>query len=170
MKKHVLNLALVIVTAAFAFQTVDYLPVHSEPGVHAKTCCGRAVCTCKHAKGAFCPMRGKMNVKSSHADQESGSQHTGMKKACHFKAAKQETLSASVKLPKGAQVFTSAPCAADTPKTLLPQYAKDFFFPVSSETARLINEEAISLDAFLTLPLPRGQGIDHPPRNLSFSF
>ena len=166
MKKHLAQFTLYFLTAVFAFQTVDFLP--ARHGVHAKTCCGRTVCQCKHAKGAFCPMRAAMNAKHAHA-QPDVSAH-GAKKACHFSGGHAKAKQPIPALPKGTCVFSSAPCATDTPQSLLPQYAKDFFVPLTVGNFHAANEEPVLLNSRFDLPLPRAQGIDHPPRSLSFSF
>ncbi|HTL47407.1 MAG TPA: hypothetical protein VL688_05025 [Verrucomicrobiae bacterium] len=87
------NLLFILALAAvFSFQGFDVPAFKSNP----KTCCGRLVCQCKHAPGAFCPM--------GHGA------HAFKQQPVHQKAPG----------------FAKAPCSGDTSKTALAGFCKDF--------------------------------------------
>ena len=140
MHKKQLSMFIVFFAALFIFQSFDILPGRSNP----KTCCGRAVCLCKHAPGAFCPMRHHM-------------------KGLH-KAAESTEDNSKSSLPQGVTGFTKAPCASDTPKTMIPTYIKDFLIPEPAGHFAFIPQGIVSCSSFDAVPQLAGRGIEHPPR------
>jgi hypothetical protein len=135
-----------VLLASFTAQVMDIPPARAMP--HSKTCCGRSICSCQHAKGALCPLRHK-------APRVETSAH----KSCHLKKAKVKT----APLPQG-PVFASGPCASGVPKMHLPQYAKDFLSVPSTAPPVLIQKEIIPDFSFARPPAFSGRGIEYPPR------
>ncbi len=134
--------AVILMAALFAFQSFDVPPARNA--ANPKTCCGRAVCLCSHAKGAHCPFRHGM-----HHDHSGEAPKTG---------------------PLQGINFTKAPCASHAPKTALPEYSKDFVFPVLNHYFNLKILDFLPVPARGVLPLPRERGIDRPPRVFPVSF
>ncbi len=128
----------ILMTAVFSFQTFDMPPARNT--ANPKTCCGQTVCMCSHAaKGSHCSFR-------RHA---------------HVGEAKRS-------LPLKEMNFTKAPCASHVPKTILPEYSKDFFLPEPGRYSGLMQSGFVFIPAPAVLPLPREQGIERPPRSLLF--
>ncbi len=134
--------AVVLMTALFSFQAFDIPPARNA--VNPKTCCGRAVCMCSHAKGA----------------------------RCHFRHGAHSGHSGEVKntVPRQGINFTKAPCASHAPKTTLPGYSKDFVFPALNHDFNLRPLDFIPVPAPRCFASPREQGIERPPRVLPFFF
>ena len=130
--------AVIFMTALFLFQSFDVPPPRNA--ANPKTCCGRAVCMCSHAKGAHCPFR--QGTTHPHP-AEAGVKAAGPLQGIHF---------------------TKAPCASHAPKTTLPEYSKDFVFPVLNRSFDLKGLDFLPVSARGVLPLPRDLGIDRPPR------
>jgi len=122
-----------------------------------KTCCGRAVCQCRHAKNVQCPIRfAKKNAapvvskKRCHLEPPAAA---GTEKPKDFKEAK-----------RNGPLLKKAPCHSEKALLTLPSYAKDFFpdsfriafnGPVSYPYD--FPEQASGLLSF-------SSGIDRPPR------
>lgn len=141
--KRNLQWAVIFMAALFSFQVLDIPPARNA--VNSKTCCGKTVCMCSHAKGAHCPIR---------------------RPAHHGHSA--ETKKPAV--PAQGLYFTKAPCASHTPKTVLRRYLNDFAIPVSSSFFSPRQQGTISVPSLDALLLLREQGIDRPPRSIPFSF
>lgn len=127
-----------------------------------KTCCGRAVCLCTHAKGSFCPFKKPLpNRQDDHAHRQS---------ICHLKG---KLLAAhAAPRPEPGLFLKKAPCHADQPKASLPNVAKEFDFNFFSQSGE--SEES----DFFFRPRPRFPDFlfDHrlgkPPKIIfpAFSF
>ncbi len=141
----------------FTFQIFDIPPVGNKPNPH--TCCGRSICQCRHAPGARCPFRHGLPEDSM---QEANSGH----KSCHLDKTKGtvETKKMADASPIKGFAFTKAPCASDTPKTVLPEYSKDFLFPSASDHFVLTRQGTVPIFSAKTLLFLREQGIERPPR------
>ena len=131
-----MRIAALLIIAIFTFQILDVPPLPDRP--NPKTCCGRAVCLCGHAKGALCPF--------------------------HKTAEKSESQKIKIPFPVKGFVFTKAPCATDAPKTVQPQYEKDFLVPAHKNYFAFVRQNVLAFSSFDALPLPAGRGIEHPPR------
>jgi len=156
-----MRISVLLILAIFVFQTFDIPPSRNMP--NPKTCCGRAVCMCKHEKGAFCPFRhGLPEDLNENEIQKANLQH----KSCHLHKAAEAVKTQKIKdsFPITGFAFTKAPCASDAPKTVLPEYSKDFLFPTSSGHFVLAKQGSVPFSSFNALPLLREQGIERPPR------
>ena len=132
--KYPLRSFAIILAAVFTFQILDIPPVRNA--FNAKTCCGRTICSCSHAKGSDCPFRHEEAHKTSHVLQKRD----------------------------GKEMFTKAPCASDEPLSLLPEYSKDFI--VSTEPAHFVltEQNIISASSINAVRFLWAQGIERPPR------
>jgi hypothetical protein len=109
-----------------------------------KTCCGRTVCLCTHAKGAPCPFKGKAQAR----------------KSCHLHQEKKSPAPPQAAGPR----LNAAPCHKNTPPTLLPSSHKDyeptaakiFFYEIKPE---LLFPVFLRHAVFLT-----DNRLDQPPR------
>ncbi len=104
---------------------------------------------CKHAPGAFCPFRHQMEEQM---EEKRGAVVTAHSHCLFHKAS------------KDAIGFTKAPCASDTPKTIMPQYVKDFLLPSDESHFTLSSQGMAPPSSFDALALFTGRGIEHPPR------
>lgn len=104
-------------TAVFTFQVLD-VPVFLGKQ-NPKTCCGRVICQCTHAKGAFCPFKKSQKAVLPPA-AETAHKH------CHLPAKPEVKKEATASSERG---WTKAPCASDTPKSVLPGYSRDSIIP-----------------------------------------
>ncbi len=138
-----------LLLAIFTLQTFDLPPVRQ--GHNAKTCCGRAICLCKHAKDAQCPFHHK--IKSA-------------KPSCHLHKENTEKAVQPIKESKSKDrfVFSKAPCASDAPKSIVPGYSKDFIFPSSAPRFRLNAQNFHRAQTSNALPFIQGRGIYRPPK------
>ncbi len=154
--------SVLILLVIFNVQVFDVPPVLKVS--NPKTCCGRAVCLCRHAKGEFCAIRNGQNQER----QQAALHH----KSCHFHTVKMTTKKTqtikSSRRPTRGIAFTKEPCAAEVPKSVLPQYAKDFLFPSSAGNFLFIQEGTIPSGSSDVLLLLREHGIYRPPRTFSF--
>ena len=117
----------------FVFQTLDV----SLSRLNSKTCCGRAICLCKHAPGIACPMKKLHN---------------------HHPSLEKE------QPPPKKKSFSKAPCNSDTPQTILVQYAKDFL-PVCLEGLSIHLPEVPAPNVLLPSLLSQtGSAIERPPQ------
>lgn len=150
LNRKTLSIFIIFFSALFVFQTLEISAVRAN----AKTCCGRSICLCKHAQNKPCPMKAKMSAPASEM------QHAALM-PCHRKAAPAK----KVEIPEGAVSFSKAPCAKDNPKTLLPQYFKDYLSSLRAGEIKLRSTESrvvTSLTEFI--PLSFSSSIEHPPR------
>lgn len=156
----------------FTFQIFDIPPRRNI--ANPQTCCGRAICMCKHAKGGFCPFRHGLgdDVDAKLGGVKKTPAPVGPHKSCHLHKTESTKPSPTVKSSKPTDrfTFTKAPCAANAPKSVLPQYSKDFLFPASSGKFLLMQQGTISVSSFDALLLLGEHGIYRPPRSISFSF
>ena len=116
------------ILTVFSFQILDVPPL----GVYRpKTCCGRAICACQHAKGALCTFR------FSGRDDPAPTRNAGaggMHAHCHLAqntkaagaASPQTVKAAPAKKMPGMRLLTQAPCHTNSPKTTLLGSARDF--------------------------------------------
>ena len=72
--------------------------------------------------------------------------------------------------PRGGFAFTKAPCAPDAPKSVLPEYSRDFLLTSFGVHFDLQNTPFIPVPFPKGLPLPRGPGIEYPPRTFLSLF
>ena len=154
-----------LVLGIFTFQIFDIPPARNMRNPH--TCCGRAICMCHHAKGAFCPFRHGLS------DDFQEGKGKDMKPAlpsahmhCHLNRTDKvpDNLKIRNTFPATGFAFTKAPCASDTPKTVLPEYSRDFLLPSSNHHFILILQGVIPISSFDLAPLLTSKGIDRPPR------
>jgi hypothetical protein len=132
MKTLLFLIFILLFTALFTFQTFDMPPLRSNP----KTCCGRAICMCTHAPGAYCPFRHHM----------------------------EEQVKAEKSLPHGQSGFAKAPCSTDSPKTAASGYSQDFDVVPNHLSLQNFRTEPFRLPVFHFFVLLRSAGIDRPPR------
>jgi len=148
--------AIFLFLTIFTVQIMDVPPVlqHSNP----KTCCGRTICACKHAKGAFCPFR--------HGLHEGSGQKEVSRKSCHLHGHEAEAVSHEVtgRGPTEGLVFSKAPCSSDIPKVDLPLYSKEFVGAGLSEHFMLFKQGRVPAFSSHALPLLRAHGLERPPR------
>ncbi len=159
--KQFLCVTALFLAGAFAFQTFDIPPVRNA--LNPKTCCGRPVCLCKHAKDAVCPFRYEREQELK--VHESCHLHGNKSKDAFLKDSQEDEQST----PKGIN-FAKAPCHSETPKSVLPGYCKDFLISISLIHFGLTWSNFSSVSFSHALPLIREQGIDHPPRILQLLF
>ncbi len=138
------NFILLGLLLLFTFQTFDVPPAKNH--VNPKTCCGRTVCQCKHGPGVDCPFKKGIQ-----------------KKSCPM----QETAApVEEKKPtaEGDALWTKAPCASDVPKTLLPNYSKNYILSVPVVHSHLVLQDFIAISSQHRLPLMRVKVLERPPR------
>jgi len=162
-----------LLAGIFTIQIFDIPPSRNMSNPH--TCCGRAICMCKHAKGAQCPFRHGMSDDSNMIQRVGESKvvaPVASHKSCHLNKTESPKMPQAAAPSKavGGFAFTKAPCATDAPKSVLPQYSKDFLFPASSGKFLLMPQGTIPVSSFDALLLLREHGIYRPPRSISFSF
>lgn len=158
-----MRLFILALIAMLSVQLLDMPPARS--GHNPKTCCGRAVCLCKHAKGAFCPIKHKKQLQlKAVTPNEMPQPH------CHLPAVKNaERLpgKSDVKQSSRAErLLSKAPCASDTSKTVVPGYSRDFDFVLKNANFSSPSMQFIPLNALAMPILIRSTGIDRPPRFL----
>ncbi len=159
--RHSLCVAALFLAAIFTFQTFDIPPIRNA--LNPKTCCGRPVCLCTHAKGDPCPFRYERE------------QELQAREHCHLPGNKSNAVSSNdshageQSIPKGIN-FAKGPCHSDASKSVLPEYSKDFLFSISPTDFYLKRLEFFSVSCFRAWPLIREQGIDHPPRIIQLLF
>lgn len=149
LNRKTLSIFIIFFSALFVFQTLEISAVRSNP----KTCCGRVICLCKHASAKPCDFKSK-------PIQKAMPEHA-MSMPCHRKAASVK----KVEIPEGAVSFSKAPCGKDTPKTLLPQYFKDYLSSARAGEMKLSLNESQVIPPLKEFPLLSfSSSIEHPPR------
>lgn len=150
-----------LLAGLFAFQILDVPPPAAYK--NSKTCCGRVICLCKHAKGAACDFKKKPALPAAETPKPAMHGHCAMKKQTPAPEA------VEVPLSQGAATFTKAPCSSHAPASVLPRTFKDylFVFAFSPETTLFLDYEPAFYQE--TLPLTPVKGIEHPPRTFFFS-
>lgn len=120
----------------------------SSHGLNSKTCCGRQVCQCKHAKGAFCPLRAAHDHQKPAIPPSAGSIKMGTN--CHLHTAAEQPLPAVTNTVQSARDgWTKAPCQNDQTKTTGSGYEKTF----NSGHGRIFEKEMITSNFFSILPV-----------------
>ena len=165
-----LRFAAHLMIAVFSLTALDVpLPLASAK-LNPKTCCGRIVCQCKHAKGAACPIRqAAAQKKSSEAVQKKPAP-----KACHLmkhavEKTEAEKNTVSEIQPRTVQdsrlsFFKKAPCHSEKAAASSAVYAKEYFF------SRLLIDFSHPETPFAAAPVreallfPGLGGIERPPR------
>lgn len=143
-------------TAVFTFQVLD-VPVFLGKQ-NPKTCCGRVICQCTHAKGAFCPFK---KSEKTVLPPASGTAH----KHCHL-PAKQDTRKIETGTPSPVRGWTKAPCASDAPKSTLPGYSRDSILPVAEIPLQILRAEKIPPHFFQQLYPVDLPSLKRPPKAL----
>lgn len=158
-----MRLFILVFVVLFSLQLLDVPPVRQIN--NPKTCCGRVVCSCKHAKGAFCPIKHKKQLQlkvvtlneipKSHC-------HLPVVKSTEYLPGKSDVKQSS----RPERLLSKAPCASDTSKTVVPGGLRDFDFvskyaSFSSPSMQFIPHNALAMPILI-----RSTGIDRPPRFL----
>ena len=137
-----------LLLAVFTFQILD-LPAPANRS-NPKTCCGRAVCLCKHEKGALCPFRHGMKA----------AEEKGQDGYCRLHANQKKN-----QIPDSGVLFTKAPCAGESPKAAASfGYSRDFNLVPRGEYPFNAQREFLASPVFPVPGLIEPQGIDRPPR------
>jgi len=159
-----------LILMCFSFQTVDVPPAAAAKST--KTCCGRAICLCKHAKGAPCDYKAhkaseQVKVEAERSLDGDCPFHKGMKKSEMKTAGADKAVAMRIKtLNETASGFTQAPCHTNTPKSLLPNTVRDYEPPLSFEMADVSSFQAWFQNDSKFYHSPGLSGPDHPPRVL----
>ncbi len=166
----ILALALLM---SFSFQTVDVPPTSAAK--NPKTCCARAICLCKHAKGAPCDYKAhkaseQVKVTAERSLDGDCPFHKGMMKSEMKASGADKAVAVRVaKLNETAAGFTQAPCHTNTPKSLLPNTVRDYEPSLSFEMSDVPSSHVWFQNDSKFYLFPGLSGPDHPPRVL-FSF
>lgn len=151
----------------FSFQVLDIPPLRNVP--NPRTCCGRPVCLCTHAKGAFCPIKYKREQSQktlARAAEEKPTAH----KHCHLKretpggAAKEEPSRVNLPVRETFPVFKKAPCHSEKSPVSHPSSAKEFVLGLSGTSGVLQGTERWFPLKFHEYDSSFAGGIDHPPK------
>ncbi|GEM_PF-2284357 len=156
---------IVVMVAIFTIQIFDIPPSRNMPNPH--TCCGRAICMCHHAKGAYCPFRhGLPDNFQEGKEKDLKPVQAFAHMHCHLPSPDKVSENSKIRntFPATGFAFAKAPCASDTPKTVLPEYSRDFLLPSSNHRFILIQQEVVPISSFDVAPLLTSKGIDRPPR------
>ncbi len=127
--------AVLALSLVFSWQASGAFPMK----IQAKTCCGRSICTCTHAKGAFCHFK-------------------------HLNGARHVPGRGLAPLSQTNPRWNAAPCHSPAPQTVLPTISKEFDHGISQSFSFASKPEFLILNSqkiFLPLSKPR---IDRPPR------
>lgn len=141
----------------FSFQILDIPPMRNAP--NPKTCCGRPICLCTHAKGAFCSFRA----------QKMKQEHPIAQKHCHLPKPAGKQVAKNTEHPKAAFPqpisFSKAPCHTDAPKTAMIRGSfQDFdVLPLKGFSVHF-NQEFLFLPSLKYPKLISVSAIDHPPK------
>ncbi len=159
-----------ILTAIFALQSFDIPPVPNF--FNPKTCCGKTVCLCSHAKGALCPIRQHREAvsKAPLSPVHGGSSVAVPHKACHLPLSpKADVQKEETEKKEGQIVFGKAPCHKDAPPSVLPGFSKDFITAVPVVSSFSSNQTTVPTAVFDARLLLWQQGIDRPPKAFSLT-
>ncbi len=157
-----------MLTLAFAFSTLDVPPTLFRTAANPKTCCGRQICDCTHAKGAFCPLR------KAREDQKAIQpvQPKPAKKQCPLHVGMELPEEASppvpvnVTLDDNLPVLKSAPCHPAASRSTLPASAKDFDLDGSIHFTAPELPAALFPNVEISPPEGFARTLDPPPRLL----
>lgn len=171
-----MRFAIIFLLTAFTFQVSDIAPVY-RPAV-VKTCCGRPVCLCKHAKGANCDYRAalaRMMKQSVHCHLKAKPvvQPQAKLPHCHMKA---KNIPSAEKLVSDYQAeetmsFSKAPCHRSSGKTPAQGVCRDMEnFPVA-ETTAFKQIDFLFPHTLPALPSADSRAFERPPKLIPlFSF
>lgn len=135
----------------FAMQTIEISALRANP----KTCCGRVICLCKHGAGKACPIKSGLKKAAEHEDKHA--------MPCHRKSAPAQSVKKDI--PSSGSGFTKAPCASDSPKTLLPNVIKHYLTPdILPHRHSFLQTDFSSASKDPLISRLLQMGIDRPPR------
>lgn len=145
-----------ILVSFFALSSVSAVPfpVSKNP----KTCCGRSVCMCTHAKGERCPFKhggekaAKQDKPSCHLNSKMKSGHDSH----HVDQVK--------KAPESTSRFRAAPCHSSNPESTAPNTTKDFLADARVPLFEILTSGPFKPSSNLFPPSIFSEKIKHPPR------
>lgn len=165
-----MRLTIILFLAVFTFQISDIAPVRRPAAV--KTCCGRAICSCKHAKGAACGYRALLEK----ARDIAAGQHCHLKAKpametlhCRMKAksapVQEEEVIAPDEQAQAAASFSKAPCHRSSGKSFSVNVCRDMENPVIQEIPLFQKSDFLFPYDFLLPPSMLSRGIERPPQS-----
>lgn len=153
-----MKLSVLFLACLFALQITDIppRPLTENP----KTCCGRVICACTHARGARCDFRARKPASEHGA-------HCAMHSAKPAPAdsVSEKKVSAIIqKIKTARRIFGKAPCHRDTPKSALPGHFNDY-----ETSGRFIWRQSLPPKTFLKIFSDRyafliDLRLDRPPK------
>jgi len=163
-----MRVSVLFLLAIFVFQIVEIPP--PQGAVNPKTCCGRTVCLCTHAKGAFCPLKHKTQKRTQQLKESNHRRHCHLEVSQNIHDTGSDAIQPSRETSRTFPMFKKAPCHRDAPKTTLAGTSREFILASNAGPFLKDRIENLPLSYFQFSPLLQSKKIDHPPKSSFLSI